>query len=153
MPRLRRRRKLTRLPEGAVFQLRTGHDFFGDGFGEPVDDATLSAAWQALRERAMEEERQHRGSSWPGRPWAWWRFEYQGPPIPQYSMHHWHEASILLDAGELTPEEMARMPELVAKEVKCRTYRATMTGGQEALDSILDLQRRLNAATRKADTP
>lgn len=128
-----------------MFQLRTGHDYFLNGFGEDVDDDTLRAAWAVLREQVMEEDRRHRGQGWPGRPWAWWRYEYAGPPIPPYSMHPWHEASILLDSGELTVEETARMPGLVAKEVECRTHRASMPGGQEALDSILDLHRRLEA--------
>ena len=71
--RHRRRSRALYSPDHAD-HLRTGSDFFGNGFGTGAnfreDDA--AAAWEELREEILRE---HILRSPCTRPWAWWRFE------------------------------------------------------------------------------
>lgn len=68
-----RRRPRTRVGYGRqhTFQLLTGHDFFGDAFGDNID--AMRQAWPVLRDAACELCATRRGRRL--RPWGWWEFE------------------------------------------------------------------------------
>jgi len=86
MPRVRRVPRIRRgWPPGAIFHLLSGHDFFGDGFGEgdALDEESAYQAWCQLKDRVeaelAERQRSCRGKCPLMRPVAWWWFEAPKP--------------------------------------------------------------------------
>jgi hypothetical protein len=85
MPRVRRVPRIRHgWPPGAIFHLLSGHDFFGDGFGEgdAFDEESARAAWFELRDRVESAlaERRRATRNYPLlRPVAWWWFEAPEP--------------------------------------------------------------------------
>lgn len=135
MPRLKpngpgRRRQW---PDETTFLLRTGSDIFRSGVSE--DD--LPRAWEDLRGEAMAEHLHHNRNGWPRRPWGWWRFDKAQTP-PHVLEPHCAEAARLLEMGELDADEMARLPRLVAVELKVRRSRRGMDPPQhlEAIEAL-----------------
>jgi hypothetical protein len=93
--------------EQHIAQLRTGHDFFGDGFGSSSDPTALEAmrtAWSVLRDVVMSEDRNRQGLF--HRPWAWWRFvqHIEHPPRDKDE-----QGRFLTEHGLLTQEERSAL--------------------------------------------
>jgi hypothetical protein len=66
MPRKRRKtRQRLGFNSGHIFQLLTGFDFFGDGFGDDV--RAMKAAWPILKAEVM---RLWKSRGRPGQPWG-----------------------------------------------------------------------------------
>jgi hypothetical protein len=87
-------------------QLRTGWNYFHDGFGDPQDPAVLRAmkvAWKELRDQVMEADRRHFGLF--TRPWSWWRFD-QKTNRPQGLAE---QKKFLIENGLLNDEEKSAL--------------------------------------------
>jgi len=120
-----RRTSATWIPPGAIGHLRTGHDFFRDGFGDDPDIELMRLAWQVLRSDALEAQRRHHRVGWPRRPWAWWVFDQDEDP-PCALDPTGAEALRLLELGELDDDELARLPRLIRREMEKRRVRCGM---------------------------
>src|SRR5262249_25056694 len=71
MARIRRRALLQRTDYSVwhAAQLDSGHDYFGNAWGNDPDPARIAEAWEDLGEGLLEFHVSH----FPGtRPWAWW---------------------------------------------------------------------------------
>lgn len=90
-------------------------------------DDELREYWQvpAIREHMMAAVREHHKSSWPGRPYAWWRLE-AGEDRPGPLTPAWAEAVRLLELGELDYDELVRLPRLISHELVVRRQRVRM---------------------------
>lgn len=81
MPRkLRTRRSRALYSPDHKDHLRSGHDFFGCGFGIGANfrEEDAAEAWEVLREELLREHMLEQPCT---RPWAWWAFEPHDPRL------------------------------------------------------------------------
>jgi hypothetical protein len=119
--RLRRRPAQRGWTNGHANQLRHGHDFLGDGWGDqsdlPLDERegwppqeienSMREAWENFRDELMDEFQDKLE-----RPWGWWQFDcdFDLESLPfcgdDEDFHH-AEAAVLDYFGLLTPAALA----------------------------------------------
>jgi len=100
MPRVRRIPKHRRgVGHQHLFQLRVGHDYFGDAFGngDSFDEAFAREAWEQYRDQILAEWITKR----PGtRPWAWWEFDAPEEPRRDEAQYDYLDRLCLLTRDE-----------------------------------------------------
>ena len=89
MPRKQKLKRRGKYHDGHRLQLRSGHDYFSDAFGnsrEPEVMESMRLAWEQLGVEVMAEH-----DEWAAgkicRPWGWWEFESPEPrdeTIPEW---------------------------------------------------------------------
>ena len=114
MPRSRRILKERKAyTDSHVVQLRSGFDYFRDGFGDlrdldgherPEVLQAMRRAWPVLKEAVMERDRKHYGLF--HRPWSWWRFDRKVADPPRNPSE---QKRYLLENDLLTEEERSTL--------------------------------------------
>ena len=104
MPRQSRRahRRGTAYRDTHIYQLLTGHDFFGDAFGDKsfrggrVNTEAMQAAWEKFSEPILAAwVREYPGT----RPFAWWEFDAPEPQGDEEEIDYLSRLG-LLESGE-----------------------------------------------------
>jgi len=150
MPKLERkfrnRRSLT-FDEGTY--LRIGVFIQGD-VRKRLTESEARRWWAdpSVRAAVMGEHMRHHALSWPSRPAAWW-LAVAGEERPRATEPATVEALKLLELGELTDDELARLPDLIRRSIPVARSRVELDGPRR-LEILRTLAERLGVEEGEA---